>query len=179
MSDTNTETKPAGKAPTHVAYHVRDAAKARRASGHGSGPPGHTPTARASISSSKSRRWTAASASASLRKRKSNGHQPGRAHNARPQTGKETTHAALPNTHYQRTVQALTFDYRGIRWSLRSRVRQRIGRAGTAIRRIPSRPGQRIREATMHHLMLATLSLPDGGTSEKAREAVYSPAEPR
>ena len=24
MSDTNTETKPAGKAPSHVAYHVRD-----------------------------------------------------------------------------------------------------------------------------------------------------------
>jgi hypothetical protein len=24
MSDTNTETKPAGKAPSHVVYHVRD-----------------------------------------------------------------------------------------------------------------------------------------------------------
>ena len=24
MSDTNTETKPAGKAPSHTAYHVRD-----------------------------------------------------------------------------------------------------------------------------------------------------------
>ncbi len=24
MSDTNAETKPAGKAPTHVAYHVRE-----------------------------------------------------------------------------------------------------------------------------------------------------------
>jgi hypothetical protein len=24
MSDTNAETKPAGKAPSHVAYHVRD-----------------------------------------------------------------------------------------------------------------------------------------------------------
>ena len=63
MSDNaNTETKPAGKAPSHVVYQVRDRGKARRVSGPASGPPGHTPMARASTSSSKPFRWTAASA---------------------------------------------------------------------------------------------------------------------
>jgi hypothetical protein len=30
MSDTNTETKPTGKAPSHVVYHVRDRAEGQK-----------------------------------------------------------------------------------------------------------------------------------------------------
>ena len=54
MSDTNTETKPARKAPTYTAYHVRDRNKARRASGPASASPGPTRTAKASTCSSTS-----------------------------------------------------------------------------------------------------------------------------
>ena len=74
MSDntnTNTETKATGKAPTHVAYQVRDREGQKSFWTRIAALPGRTPMAKASTSSWKSCPSTAASASASLRRRKS------------------------------------------------------------------------------------------------------------
>lgn len=58
MSDTNTETKTATKAPSHIAYHVRDR-EGKKSFWTRMGSTGHTPMVKASTSSSKSCRWTA------------------------------------------------------------------------------------------------------------------------
>ena len=85
MSDnTNTETKPAGKAPTPTAYHVRDRGEGQKSFWTRIGAAWRTPMARASTSNSKSCRSTAASACGLLRKR--NNGPTGRSFGLRPFT---------------------------------------------------------------------------------------------